>query len=88
MMVVIGFKDLDRWMKLGKIGNLIEETESHVVIFLLLFLDLLLLLGGGRSFSSGSSSRGGAAGGGSGTNSASDVGDQGLKIGRLESLKI
>merc|ERR1719150_1804781 len=67
--------------------NLIEQSESHVIVlFLGLFL-LLLLLGGLSSRSRGStaSSRS-ATSGGSSTNSRAHVGDQGLQVGGLESL--
>ena len=51
-------------VKFRTAGFLIEETESHIIVFLLLFLDLLLLLGGAGisgSISSGGGSRGGGS---------------------------
>ena len=53
--------------------NLVEKTESHVVIFFLLFLNLLLLLGGGGGISGGSSSGGG--GGSGATTNSSELGE-------------
>merc|ERR1719239_1881587 len=50
--------------------SLVEQAEAHVIV-LLLGLFLLLLLLGGLS---------------SGTNTGSYVGDQGLEVGRLQSL--
>merc|ERR1719341_254425 len=58
--------------------SLVEQAEAHVIV-LLLGLFLLLLLLGGLSSGSRSSS-------GSGTNTGSYVGDQGLEVGRLQSL--
>merc|ERR550519_2285091 len=64
--------------------KLVEQTESHIVIFLLLF-NLLFLLGWGITCSRclGSSSATGSRGS---SYAASDVGDQVLQVNRLESL--
>merc|ERR1719400_1638891 len=59
--------------------NLVEQSEAHVIVLFLGLLLLLLLLGGL------SSSRGGTSGGSS-ADSRAHVGDQGLKVGGLESL--
>merc|ERR1719500_895697 len=58
--------------------SLVEQAEAHVIVLLLGLFLLLLLLGGGSSGSTSSS--------GSGTNTGSYVGDQGLEVGRLQSL--
>merc|ERR1719234_1711998 len=66
--------------------SLVEQAKAHVIVLLLRLL-LLLLLGGLSSGSrcsttgsrDGSSSR-------SGANSGPNVGDQGLQVGRLQSL--
>merc|ERR1719150_198615 len=67
--------------------NLVEQSKAHVIVlFLGLFL-LLLLLGGLSSRSRGSTaSSKGATSGGSSTDSRAHVGDQSLKVGRLEGL--
>merc|ERR1719320_350814 len=52
--------------------SLVEQAETHVIVLLLGLLLLLLLLGG---LSSGSSA-----------NTGPNVGDQGLEVGRLQSL--
>merc|ERR1719153_829718 len=67
--------------------NLVEQSEAHVIVLFLGLLLLLLLLGGLSSRSRGStaSSRS-ATSSGSGADSRAHVGDQGLKVGRLESL--
>merc|ERR1719382_1357188 len=61
--------------------SLVEQAEAHVIVLLLGLFLLLLLLGG---LSSGS--RGSTSSSGSGTNTGSYVGDQGLEVGRLQSL--
>merc|ERR1719397_1989646 len=61
--------------------SLVEQAEAHVIVLLLGLFLLLLLLGG---LSSGS--RGSTSSGGSGTNTGPYVGDQGLEVGRLQSL--
>merc|ERR1719352_2112827 len=55
--------------------NLVEQAEAHVIVLLLGLLLLLLLLGG---LSSGSRC--------STTSTGPNVGDQGLEVGRLQSL--
>ncbi len=62
-----------------RVGRLVEEGESHVVVGLLLGLRLLLLGGGG-------SSGGGTSGSGSWGGSSSDVGDQVLNGLLLQEL--
>jgi hypothetical protein len=66
--------------------NLVEETESHVVIlFLLLRLFLLGSWGSGGGISWSSS--GGTSSSGSSSYATTNVGDQFLQIGRFQSLK-
>merc|ERR1719507_716975 len=65
--------------------SLVEQAEAHVIVLLLgLFLLLLLLGSGSRCSTTGS--RGSTSSSGSGTNTGSYVGDQGLEVGRLQSL--
>merc|ERR1719278_2576759 len=68
--------------------NLGEQSEAHVIVLFLGLLLLLLLLGGLSSGSRGctASSRG-ATSGGSGAGSRTHVGDQGLQVSGLESLR-
>merc|ERR1719362_2134011 len=61
--------------------SLVEQAEAHVIVLLLGLFLLLLLLGG---LSSGS--RGSTSSSGSGANSGPYVGDQGLEVGRFQSL--
>merc|ERR1719234_1290446 len=67
--------------------SLVEQAEAHVIVLLLGLLLLLLLLGG---LSSGSrcstTSSGGSTSSGSSANTGPKVGDQGLEVGRLQSL--
>merc|ERR1719510_273135 len=62
--------------------NLVEQAEAHVIVFLLGLLLLLFLLGGLSSGSrcSTTGSRGGAS-------ARPNVGDQGLEVCRLQSLR-
>merc|ERR1719234_2841342 len=67
--------------------SLVEQAKAHVIVLLLGLLLLLLLL---RGLSSGSrcsttSSRGSSSGRSS-ANTGPNVGDQGLEVGRLQSL--
>merc|ERR1719341_2239893 len=66
--------------------SLVEQAEAHVIVLLLGLFLLLLLLGGFSSSSSTTGSRGSTSSGGSGTNTGPYVGDQGLEVGRLQSL--
>merc|ERR1719510_2849850 len=81
----------DKRMKLlfniEKMENLVEQAEAHVIVLLLGLFLLLLFFGGlssgGRCSTTGS--RGGTSSG-SGADAGSNVGDQGLEVGRLQSL--
>merc|ERR1719193_636169 len=81
----------DKRMKLlfniEKMENLVEQAEAHVIV-LLLGLFLLLLLLGGLSSGGRCSTTGGRGGtsSGSGADARPNVGDQGLEVGRLQSL--
>merc|ERR1719278_1884672 len=68
--------------------SLVEQAEAHVIVLLLGLFLLLLLLGGLSSGSrcSATGSRGSTSSGGSGTNTGPYVGDEGLEVGRLQSL--
>merc|ERR1719382_2203663 len=66
--------------------SLVEQAEAHVIVLLLGLFLLLLLLGGLSSGSSATSSRGSTSSSWSGANSGPNVGDQGLEVGRLQSL--
>merc|ERR1740123_2043014 len=67
--------------------SLVEQAEAHVIVFLLGLLLLLLLggLGSGRSRCSTTGSWGSATSGSS-ADAGSNVGDQGLEVGGLQSL--